>query len=251
MPAPNHKQVRRGGRPRRRAERVGPSADAATSRRPDLEAAIERHRQQSGSTRPGLIIACGALVREINAVLDLNDIALFDVRAIPATYHNRPERIAGAVDDLLAAAGGHYAHVFVAYAECGTQGALDAVLKRHGVSRLPGAHCYSVFSGAAHFDAMADRDPTAFYLTDFLARHFVALVWRGLGLDRHPELLTAYFGNYTKLIYLAQTTDDEALVQAREAALRLGLAFEHCPTGYGELERELVAAGRRVAFLTD
>jgi hypothetical protein len=129
--------------------------------------------------------------------------------------------------------------VFVAYADCGTGGALDAVLEAHGVERLPGAHCYGFFAGNDAFEVMHEEEPATFYLTDFLARHFDALVVRGLKLDRHPELLPLVFGNYRRLVYLAQTDDAELLERARKAADYLGLAFERRDTGYGELKPSL------------
>ena len=125
--------------------------------------------------------------------------------------------------------------MFVAYADCGTGGALDKVLHRYGVERLPGAHCYAFYAGLAAFDAIAAEEPGTFYLTDFLARSFEALVIRGLGLDRHPELLASYFWGYRRVVYLSQREDPELLAMAERAAERLGLAFEHRPTGYGEL----------------
>ncbi len=125
--------------------------------------------------------------------------------------------------------------MFVAYADCGTGGALDPVLERHGVERLPGAHCYGFLAGNDVWDAIHEEDPATFYLTDFLARHFDALVIRGLKLDVHPELEPMMFGNYRRLVYLAQTDDPDLLARARAAAERLGLAFEHRRTGYGDL----------------
>jgi hypothetical protein len=158
-----------------------------------------------------------------------------ELRCLPAQLHSTPQRIAPAVDRKLAELAGRYERVFVAYADCGTAGDLDRVLERHGVERLPGAHCYGFLAGNETWAALHDADPATFYLTDFLARHFEALVVRGLGLDRHPELLPQLFGNYRRLLYLAQTDDAELLARARAAAARLGLAFERRRTGYGEL----------------
>ncbi len=182
-----------------------------------------------------LILACGAIAREVLAVIGMNGWQHVDVRCLPAKLHSTPDRIAGAVDRKLEELAGGYEQVYVAYADCGTAGALDRVLDRHGVERLPGAHCYGFFAGNDEWLAMQDEEPGTFYLTDFLARHFDALVIRGLGLDRHPELLDAMFGNYARVVYLAQTDDVDLLERARAAASRLGLAFEHRRTGYGEL----------------
>ena len=175
------------------------------------------------------VIACGALATELRAVLAGQGLSDVEVRYLPANLHNRPEQIVPALADLVTSLDGH---VFIAYADCGTGGALDAFLAEHpGIERLPGAHCYEFFAGAARFAALHDAEPGTFYLTDFLAKHFDTLVWRGLGLDRHPSLLPTYFGNYRRVVLLSQT-DDFAIVAAAEvAAKRLGLAFDHEPTG--------------------
>jgi hypothetical protein len=194
-----------------------------------------------------LVLACGALARELLAVVALNRWEHVDVRCLPATLHLRPERIAPALDAALGEAAGRYEHVFVGYADCGSGGAVDEVCARHGAERLPGLHCYAFFAGQEAFDALQEEEPGTFYLTDFLARHFGALVLRPLGLDRHPELLPDVFGNYRRLVYLAQTDDAELLARAQAAAARLGLAFEHRPTGYGELAPALAAFVERHA----
>ncbi len=189
-----------------------------------------------------LVLGCGALARELLELVDRNGLAgAVDVRCLPAPLHNRPERIAPAVDAALREHAPGYERVFVAYADCGTGGELDKVLDQHGVDRLPGAHCYAFYAGLAAFDAIAAEEPGTFYLTDFLARSFDALVYRGLGLDRHPELRDSYFGRYTRLVYLSQHEDAAVLAMAQRAAERLGLAFEHRPTGYGELATAIAA----------
>lgn len=190
-------------------------------------------------TRRGtLVIACGALAREINALRQTNGWAL-DVKCLPPELHNRPERIAPAVREQIRAHREHYRTIFVAYAECGTMGRLDAVLAEEGVERLPGAHCYEFFAGPDTFAALAEAEPGTFYLTDFLTRHFERLVIGGLGIDRHPELEQMYFGNYRKVVYLAQTPSESLLEHARRIAERLGLQFEHRVTGYGGLGARL------------
>ena len=186
-----------------------------------------------------LVIACGALAREIAALRRANDWPHLDVRCLPADLHNRPERIPGAVRDAIRANRGRYASIFVAYGDCGTGGALDAVLRDENVERIPGAHCYEFFAGSPAFEAMADDEVGTFYLTDFLLRHFDRLVIRGLGLDRHPELMPQYFGAYRRLTYLAQVRAPERIAAAHAAADRLGLAFAYRVTGYGGLERSL------------
>jgi len=186
-----------------------------------------------------LVIACGALAREIAALRAASDWPHLDVRCLPAELHNRPERIPGAVRDAIHANRQGYETIFVAYGDCGTGGALDAVLAAENIERIPGAHCYEFFAGGETFAALADEEPGTFYLTDFLLRNFDRIVIGGLGLDRHPELATQYFGNYQRLVYLAQVDAPERIDAARKAAERLGLAFEYRVTGYGDLERSL------------
>ena len=186
-----------------------------------------------------LVIACGALAREIAALRQANGWPHLDVRCLPAELHNRPERIPGAVRDAIRANRGRYVSIFVAYGDCGTGGELDAVLRDENVERIPGAHCYEFFAGGPAFEAMTDDEVGTFYLTDFLLRHFDRLVIRGLGLDRHPELMPQYFGGYRRLTYLAQVEAPERIAAARAAADLLGLAFAYRVTGYGGLERSL------------
>ena len=145
-----------------------------------------------------LVIGCGALARELVALTRRAGFPEVDLTCLPATLHNRPERIPEAVRSRIrrARAAGRD-RIFVAYADCGTGGLLDRVLDEEGVARLEGAHCYEVYAGRAAFATLAADEPGTFYLTDFLARNFDRLVIRGLGLDRHPELLPLYFGNYT------------------------------------------------------
>lgn len=192
-----------------------------------------------------LILACGAIAREVLAVRDLNGWSHVDVRCLPAKLHSTPQRIPAAVDAKLTELEGRYDRVFVAYADCGTAGALDPVLERHGVERLPGAHCYGFLAGNDAWDAMQEDEPATFYLTDFLARHFDALVVRALKLDTHPQLLPLVFGNYKRLVYLAQTDDESLEARARDAAAFLGLAYERRRTGYGELVPSLTRFVKR------
>jgi hypothetical protein len=140
------------------------------------------------------------------------------------------------------AARGQYQHIFVAYGDCGTSGELDRVLEERGVKRLPGAHCYDFLAGGDRYQQLQEQEPGSFYLTDFLAQHFQRLVIEILGIDRYPELLETYFGNYTRLVYLAQTDSDELTAQARAAADQLGLRFERLYTGMGEMVPALDAA---------
>jgi hypothetical protein len=191
-----------------------------------------------------LVIACGALAREIAALKRANGWDALEVRCLPAELHNRPERIAPAVRAVIGEHRGRYAQMFVAYGACGTGGELDRVLREEGIERLPGAHCYEFFATAGVFAQIAESEPGTFYLTDFLLRHFERLVVRALGLDRHPELTEVYFRNYRRLVYLSQAPRPEAIEQARRIAERFGFQFEHRFTGYGEL-------GTRLAVLVE
>lgn len=183
-------------------------------------------------TRP-LVVACGALARELRTVLAESGLAdALDVQYLPAHLHNRPDQIAPAIDEVLQAAGDR--PCAVAYADCGSGGALDRVLERFpGVRRLSGAHCYEVFAGGERFAALHDAEPGTFYLTDYLALHFDTLVWHGLGIAAHPELRDQYFANYSRVVLLAQGDDPAVDSAARAAADQLGLAFERIDVGRG------------------
>jgi len=186
-----------------------------------------------------LLLACGALAREILDLKSANGWHHLDLACLPAILHNTPEKIPSAVEQALARHRADYDDVFVVYADCGTGGQLRATCDRLGVEMVAGPHCYSFFEGNAAFAARAEDEITAFYLTDFLVRQFDAFVWRPLGLDRHPDLRDMYFGHYTKLVYQAQTDDPALDAKARDCAARLGLAYERRFTGYGDLGRVL------------
>jgi len=193
-----------------------------------------------------LVIACGALAHEVTALKRMNGWTTLDVACLPPELHNRPEKIAPAVREKIRENRGRYASIFVAYGDCGTGGALDAVLAEECVERIAGAHCYEFYAGPSAFAELADAEPGTFYLTDFLLRHFDRLVIEALGIDRHPELLPVYFGNYRRLVYLAQSPKPDAEAGARAAAARLGLECVVKQTGYGDLDTSLAAfAGRQ------
>lgn len=189
-----------------------------------------------------LVIACGAIARELVQLQRLNGWDRIEIQCLPAELHNRPDQIPGAVERKLAGQVTAYRQVFVAYADCGTGGALDRVLEPLGIQRLPGAHCYQFFAGSADFDRLAEEEPGTFYLTDFLARHFERLVIQGLGLDRHPQLRDSYFGNYRRLVYLSQQEDPALQAQARDCARQLGLTYEHRHTGLGHFQQAITGA---------
>ncbi|HEY7766183.1 MAG TPA: DUF1638 domain-containing protein [Aestuariivirgaceae bacterium] len=188
-----------------------------------------------------LLIACGALAREIIALIERNRWTVFDVACLPAKWHNTPQLIAEGVRAKIREARANYKKIFVVYGDCGTGGLLDKMLAEEGVERIDGPHCYAFYSGNDDFSRTSEADVTAFFLTDYLARHFEKLIWEGLGLKEHPELLPDYFGNYTKLVYLAQTRDEELAKRAMAAAKKLRLAYEYRYTGYGELEMSMRA----------
>ncbi len=188
-----------------------------------------------------LILACGALAREIGAVIEANRLDHLTLHCLPATLHNRPERIPGAVRAALAKFRPTHSRIFLAYADCGTGGDLARLCAEEGIAMLPGAHCYAFFTGVEAFAAAEDADMRSFFLTDFLARQFDTLVIEGLGIDRHPELRDMYFGHYERVVYLAQTHDPTLDAAAEAAAARLGLAYERRQTGYGDLATHIAA----------
>ena len=191
------------------------------------------------------VIACGAIAREIIAISRLNGLDHIDLHCLPAIWHSHPEKIAPGMEAAIAEARARgFEKIFIAYADCGTSGALDAICAREGIERLAGPHCYSFFAGNDDFAARWDEDFTAFFLTDFLARQFEAFVIQPLGLDRHPELKDIYFSHYKKLIYLSQEEDPALQQKARAAADYLGVDYEYRFTGYGDLAAELLAATR-------
>lgn len=184
-----------------------------------------------------LLIACGALAREILALKAMHGWDHLDLQCLPAILHNHPDRIVPAVRAAVDKHRDAYDRIFVVYADCGTGGQLQAACANMGVDMVRGPHCYAFFEGV---DTFAARDEiTAFYLTDFLVRQFDAFVWEPLGLDRHPDLREMYFGNYEKLVYQAQTNDPALTAKARACAARLGLTFERRLTGYGDLQTAL------------
>jgi hypothetical protein len=186
-----------------------------------------------------LLLACGALAREILALVERNGWDHLDLMCLPAILHNTPERIPEAVRAAVTEHRPRYDSIHVVYADCGTGGRLQELCKEMGVDMVEGPHCYSFLEGNDSFAARAEDEFTAFYLTDFLVRQFDAFVWKPLGLDRHPQLREAYFGNYDRLVYLAQTEDEALTEKAKTCADRLGLAFERRATGYGDLAGQL------------
>ena len=187
-----------------------------------------------------LLLACGALAREILDLIAANRWTHIDVTCLPAKLHLYPKDIPDAVAAVVEKHRGGYERIMVVYADCGTGGLLAARCAELGVEMIEGPHCYSFFEGNQVFAARGEM--TAFYLTDFLVRQFDAFVWRPLGLDRHPGLRDMYFGNYETLVYQAQTDDPALSEKAQDCARRLGLAYERRFTGYGDLAPWLAQA---------
>jgi hypothetical protein len=185
------------------------------------------------------VIACGAIARELVRIRELNGRDHIEIQCLPAELHNTPDKIPAAVQSKIESGRGQFRQIFVAYADCGTAGRLDQVLAGTGAERIPGAHCYEFFAGSEVFRELADEEPGSFYLTDFLVRHFERLVVRGLGLDRNPQLLASYFGNYRRVVYLAQTSSPQLQAMAREQARFLGLEYHYRHTGDGPLSLAL------------
>jgi len=184
-----------------------------------------------------LLIACGALAREILAVIKTNAWDHIDIQCLPAIYHNHPEKIVPAIKKTVNGNIDKYSNIFVVYADCGTGGQLKKLCDEMGLKMINGPHCYSFFEGN---EAFQNRDElTSFYLTDFLVRQFDSFFWRPMGLDKHPELRDVYFSNYTTLVYQAQVKDKKLQSIARDCARRMGLSYEYRFTGYGDLETAL------------
>ena len=195
-----------------------------------------------------LVITCAAVAREVNEIKKMNQWSQMDLQSITVDLHATPEKIPQAVADKIDKARDIYDHIFVAYGDCGTSGELDRILEERNVTRLPGAHCYDFLAGETAFEEMQEQEPGTFYLTDFLAQHFDRLVIRTLGIDRHPELLSMYFGNYKRLVYLAQTDSPNLTEMAQKAAEQLGLKFERIFTGTGVMLPKLDAAMQKMLW---
>jgi hypothetical protein len=203
---------------------------------------------EAGKPERLLVIACGMLAREILAVKQELKLDHLELTCLPAEFHFYPDRIAPAMDKAITNAKAEgYEHIFVGYADCGTGGYLDRICEKHGVERMPGPHCFAFYQGMEAYRKLADDDMMSFYMTDFLCRQFDAFFMKPLGLDKHPELIQDYFGNYEKLIYLAQTDDPELDKVAQSAAKLLGLVYERRPTGYGDLPEGIAQAARIAA----
>lgn len=194
-----------------------------------------------------LVIGCGMIAREVLAIKEQLGLDHLELTCLPAEFHFYPDRIAPAMEKAIDEARAEgYRNIFVGYADCGTGGLLDTVCEKHDVQRMAGPHCFAFYQGMEAYRKVADDDMMSFYMTDFLCRQFDAFFMKPLGLDRHPELIADYFGNYEKLIYLAQTDDPELDKVAQSAAKLLGLTYERRATGYGDLTAGLAKAAAEV-----
>ena len=226
---------------------------AGTGTQPDFAAALEARLMEDGLDAPRvkatpeqvMLIACGALAREIIAVNDANGWDHAVLECLPAKLHNAPQHIAEAVRVKIRDAKARgFESIFVLYADCGTGGALDAVCAQENVERIPGPHCYAFFDGIDTFETRHEEELGTLYLTDFFAKQFDALIWRGFGLDQAPEMRDILFAHYTRVVYLAQTENPELDAKAEEAAERLGLSYERRFTGYGDLGTTLAGLAK-------
>ncbi len=184
------------------------------------------------------MVACGAIALPIARIAARRQWDV-ELHPLPPLLHNRPERIAAAVERALLDLGARHARLAVGYADCGSYGALDAVCARLGVARLRGAHCYDLFAGQAQLRELFERQPGSYVLTDFLIASFRRTVIAELGLDRYPQLRTDYFGNYTRVVWLAQHPTPALRAAAQEAAAQLGLPLETVEVGDVVLEAAL------------
>ncbi len=184
------------------------------------------------------VVACGALATHIAdiAAQDRLDITIYP---LPPLLHNRPEKIAGEVDALLSEIKSKHSKCAVAYADCGTYGALDTVIAVHGVKRLGGNHCYDIFAGTKKIEEIMESDAGTYFLTDFLVKSFHRSVMVELGLDKRPELRDDYFKNYSRVIWLVQVHTQELADLAEQAAASIGLPLEIQNVGYGQLAQQV------------
>ena len=235
LSAPDHvrgrSSRRSGGAAARRAERSGRSAaEAVEEARPLVSHPLVKGGD-AASLPATLVITCGALIHELQAVARANRWSHLHVTAVPAILHNRPERITGAVRAKIRKARERFERVLVLYGDCGTGGELDRMLAEEGIERIEGPHCYAFFTGLDAFGRLEEEEIATFWLTDFLARNFERLVLQGLSPDGHPDLLAQYFRNYRRVVHLVQIPDPETAAAAARAAERLGLPLVTVETG--------------------
>src|SRR5215831_19141028 len=189
-------------------------------------------------TEPPVVIACGALGGHIREIADRNGWRI-ELHCLPALLHNRPGQITPYAERIARGALASGRRVALAYADCGTYGALDELCARLGLRRLPGLHCYDVLAGPSRMRALFGAEPGTYVLTDYLVRSFRRVVLAELGLDAHPELWPDYFGHYRRVVWLAQDRSAPMQAQAECVAAMFGLPLTVVETGTGRLEQEL------------
>lgn len=186
-----------------------------------------------------LVVACGALAKEILFLIEVNGFSRFRLHCVPAKFHLYPDKIVAEIDKVVCSQRRDNQPVLIGFADCGTGGQLDEYIAKHQFTRLPGAHCYEFFAGSERFERLQEAEIGTFYLTDFLARHFNNLIFRGFKLDKHPELIPMMFGHYRKMVFLDQTNDPTIEKYAKDAARLMNLNYERIETGFGLLETSL------------
>ncbi len=192
-----------------------------------------------------MILACGALSKEISTLIRINNWSHIKTQYLPAILHNSPEKITAELRNILLNSQANFSKIFIGFADCGTGGKIDSLIEEFGLKRLPGAHCYEFFSGSKLFEKIMEDEPGTFFLTDFLVRTFEKLVWQGLMIDKKPELLNIFFKNYKKVMYLAQTDNLNLQRKAKNISELLKLEYEYRLVGYGQLEHSLSNLGNK------
>jgi len=193
-------------------------------------------RQAASKVKSTLVIACGAIAHELVAVLKANQWDHTEIKCLPAEWHNTPDKIVPAIREILSEKTDSFQRVFIAYGDCGTGGKLDTLIaEQHAlgnknIERLGGDHCYAFFAGLDNFASISNDDIGTFYLTDYLAANFDRLILEDLGIKAHPELLSMYFGNYNRLVYLSQQDKPELLETAKQAAKHIHTGLESFDT---------------------
>ncbi|MDX8470269.1 DUF1638 domain-containing protein [Mesorhizobium sp. VK23B] len=207
----------------------------------DENSTIEVNSADPAKLEKTLVIACGALAREALAVFEANKLEQFDITCLPAKLHGSPMQIPERVRDKIRQHKKDYSRILCLYGDCGTNGALDRVLREEGVERIAGDHCYAFFAGLETYKQMDEDQFGTFFLTDFLVRHFEAFFLKDLKLDKYPEILDMIFGNFQRLVFLQQIPDPELRAKAVAIAARLKLPLEFADTGIGGVQSFLAA----------
>ena len=186
-----------------------------------------------------LIIGCGAIAHEVRVIIELNNWDNVRLQCLNADLHNTPKILPAKIKESIDSNINDYSKIFLAYADCGTGGLIDLILKDYDIERLDGAHCYEFYSGSSVFEELSEKEIGTFYLTDFLVKNFDRLVVDGLGIQKYPALKVEYFKNYKNVVYLAQKQDNVLESKARECADYLNLEFSALFTGLNNLENQL------------